>query len=278
MTSTTQLNRARQVVTLPTDMKITQARVLRSEWVKFWSLDSSRIAIGVAFIGMVGIGILYTALTASHWQNMPPSDRVLRDPTSASLTGYAIAELIVGVLGVLVVTGEYGTGMVRASLAAVPRRLPVLWAKVLVFAGVTFVVTTVASFVAFFIGQALLDPQGIGTTIGSPGVLRAVVGMGLYLTGVGLLGVGLGWIIRNTAGAVSTVLGLLLVLPGIVEALPASWGEHIAPYVPSVAGHEIALVHPAIGMLSPWAGFGLLVGYVAVVTAIGGYLLKQRDA
>lgn len=195
------------------------------------------------------------------------------DPTSASLAGYTIAQLIVGVL---VVTGEYGTGMVRASLAAVPKRLPVIWAKLAVFAGITFVITTVASFLAFFIGQAILNTQGAGTTIGAPGALRAVVGMGLYLTGIGLLGVGLGWIIRYTAGAVATVLGLLLVLPGIVEALPASWGEKIAPYLPSVAGHEVALVHP--GMLGAWAGFGVLVGYVAVVTAIGAYLLKQRDA
>lgn len=276
--TTTAMNRPRHAATLPADLKVTQARVIRSEWVKFWSLDSSRIAIAVAFIGMIGIGVLYTGLTAAHWQNVPPSERALLDPTSASLTGYAIAQLIVGVLGVLVVTGEYGTGMVRASLSAVPKRVPVLLAKIVVFAGVTFVVTTVASFIAFFIGQALLNGQGIGTTIGAPGVFRAVVGMGLYLTGVGLLGVGLGWIIRNTAGAVSTVLGLLLVLPGIVEALPSSWGDHIAPYLPSVAGHEIALVHAATGMLAPWAGFGVLIGYVAAATAIGAYLLKRRDA
>ncbi|HJP73144.1 MAG TPA: ABC transporter permease [Pseudonocardiaceae bacterium] len=274
--TTMEINRARRPATLPADMKVTQTRVIRSEWVKFWSLDSTRIAIAVAFIGMVGIGILYTALTASHWQNVPPGQRALIDPTSASLAGYTIAQLIVGVLGVLVVTGEYGTGMVRASLSAVPKRLPVVWAKMVVFAGITFVVTTVASLLAFFIGQAILNSQGIGTTIGAPGVLRAVIGMGLYLTGVGLLGVGLGWIIRNTAGAVSTVLGLLLVLPGIVEALPASWGEHIAPYLPSVAGHEIALVHP--GMLGPWAGFGVLIGYVAVAAGIGAYLLERRDA
>jgi hypothetical protein len=177
-----------------------------------------------------------------------------------------------------VVTGEYGTGMVRASLAAVPKRLPVVWAKVAVFASVTFAVTTVASFIAFFIGQALLNSQGIGTTIGAPGVLRAVIGMGLYLTGIGLLGIGIGWIIRNTAGAISTVLGLLLVLPGIVEALPTSWGEHIAPYLPSVAGHEIALAHTPPAMLAPWAGFAVLLGYIALVTAIGAYLLQQRDA
>jgi ABC-2 type transport system permease protein len=276
--TTMEINRARPPATVPADLKVTQARVIRSEWLKFWSLNSSRITITVAFIGMVGIGILYTALTAAHWQSVPPSERVALDPTSASLTGYAIAQLIVGVLGVLVVTGEYGTGMVRASLSAVPKRLPVLWAKVVVFAGVTFVVTTAASFVAFFIGQAILNSQGIGTTIGAPGVFRAVLGMGLYLTGIGLLGVGLGWIIRNTAGAVSTLLGLVLVLPGIVEALPSSWGDQIAPYLPSEAGHEIALVHSATGMLAPWAGFGVLVGYVAVVIAIGAYLLKRRDA
>jgi hypothetical protein len=100
--------------------------------------------------------------------------------------------------------------------------------------------------------------------------------MGLYLTGIGVLGVGLGWIIRNTAGTVATLIGLVLVQPGIVQALPASWGERIAPYLPNIAGHEVAMVHPA--MLAPWAGFGVLVAYLVVVTGIGAYLLKRRDA
>lgn len=274
--TTMQIGRLRQGVTLPADMKVTPTRVIRSEWVKFWSLESSKVAIGAAFIGMVGIGILYTALLAAHSSGVSPADRIVLDPTSASLSGYSIAQLIVGVLGALIVTGEYGTGMVRASLSAVPKRLPVVWGKLAVFAGITFVVTTAASLIAFFIGQAILAGPGLGTTIGAPGVLRAVVGMGLYLTGIGVLGVGLGWIIRNTAGAVATLIGLVLVLPGIVEALPASWGERIAPYLPNIAGHEVAMVHPA--MLAPWAGFGVLVAYLVVVTGIGAYLLKRRDA
>jgi ABC-2 type transport system permease protein len=274
--TTVQIGRLRQGATLPADMKVTPTRVIRSEWVKFWSLESSKVAIGAAFLGMVGIGILYTALLAAHSSGVSPADRVRLDPTSASLSGYSIAQLIVGVLGALIVTGEYGTGMVRASLSAVPKRLPVVWGKLAVFAGVTFVVTTAASLIAFFIGQAILDGPGLGTTIGAPGVLRAVVGMGLYLTGIGVLGVGLGWIIRNTAGTVATLIGLVLVLPGIVQALPASWGERIAPYLPNIAGHEVAMVHPA--MLAPWAGFGVLVAYLVVVTGIGAYLLKRRDA
>lgn len=278
MTSTMEIVRARPGVTLPADMKVTQARVIRSEWVKFWSLESSKVAVAAAFIGMIGIGVLYTGLTAARWSSLPPADRIVLDPTSASLAGYTIAELIVGVLGALIVTGEYGTGMVHASLSAVPKRLPVVWGRLAVFAGVTFAVSTVASFIAFFIGQAILDGPGLSTTIGAPGVLRAVVGMGLYLTGVGVLGAGLGWIIRNTAGTVATLLGVVLVLPGIVQALPSSWGERIAPYLPNIAGHEVALVHTSPAMLAPWAGFGVLVAYLAVVTGTGAYLLKRRDA
>jgi ABC-type transport system involved in multi-copper enzyme maturation permease subunit len=182
------------------------------------------------------------------------------------------------VLGVLVVTGEYSTGMIRASLSAAPTRLPVLWAKTIVFAAVTFVVTTVSSFVAFFGGQAFLSSQHIQTSLAAPGVFRAVLGCGLYLTVVGLLGVALGWIVRHTAGAIASVFGLLLVLPALGDALPDTLAPHITPYLPSNAGQQLVAVHSEVGMLAPWAGFAVFCAYLVVGIVVAVVLLKRRDA
>ena len=271
-------NPPRRSPTLPANMKVTQWRVIRSEWLKFWSLRSSVIAVAATVVGMIGFGALFAGVTAAKWSVMPPDARAHFDAAGVSLRGYFLAQLIVGVLGVLVISGEYGTGMIRASLSAAPKRLPVLWAKLIVFAVVTFVVTTVASFAAFFLGQALLSSQHLETTLGAPGVFRVVIGTSLYLTVVGLVGVAVGWIVRSTAGSIATLFGLLLVLPGLGEALPDSWGQHINPYLPSNAGQSVLALHPDPGSLAPWTGFGVFVLYGVVATAIAVALLKRRDA
>jgi hypothetical protein len=263
---------------LPDGLKVTQLRVIQSEWVKFRSLRSSYIALAATFAGMVVLGCVFAAETANRWPLMTAARQARFDPTDVALRGYSFAQLIVGVLGVLVVTGEYSTGMVRASLSAAPTRLPVLWAKLLVFAAVTFVVTTASSFAAFLGGQAFLSSQHIETTLSAPNVLRAVVGCGLYLTGVGLLGVALGWIIRHTAGAIATLFGMLLVLPALGEALPDNLAPHIVPYLPSIAGQQVVSVHQATDMLAPWNGFAVFCAYVVVGIAVAVVLLKRRDA
>jgi len=264
---------------LPSDIRVTLPRVLRAEWSKFWSLRSSYFALGGMVVAMVGLGGLFSAVTASQYPQMTHARQLLVDPVAVSLRGYAIAQLVIGVLGVLVVTGEYGTGMIHSSIAAAPRRWPVLVGKAAVFAVITLIVTEIATFAAFFVGQAFLDGQNIGTTLAADGVLRAVVGTGLYLTVVGLVGTGIGFIIRSTAGSVATVFGLLLVLPALGEVLPSDWGDKINPYLPSNAGQQLLVVHPdAAATLSPWAGFAVFCGYALAALLIGGYLLKRRDA
>jgi ABC-2 type transport system permease protein len=205
-------------------------------------------------------------------------ERARISPTGASLRGVLLAQLIIGVLGVLVVTGEYSTGMIRASLSAAPTRLPVLWAKAIVFAVVTWALCTASAFVAFFAGQALLHAQHFDTTLSAPGVLRSVMGAGLYLTVVGLLGVALGWIIRHTAGAISALFGLLLILPLLAEALPDSWAQHIVPYLPSNAGARIMNPRISPGDLAPWTGFAWFCGYLVVSIVVAAVLLTRRDA
>jgi ABC-2 type transport system permease protein len=263
---------------LPAGLKVTQLRVLRSEWLKFWTLRSSYITLGAAVLGMIGFGVLFSAVTASRWPELREVRKLAFDPTGTSLRGFELAQLILGVLGVLLVTGEYGTGMIRASMSAAPKRLPVVWAKAAVFTAVAFVVGEVSAFVAFLAGQALLSSQHIQTSLGAPEVLRTVFGTGLYLTGVGLLGVALGWIIRSTAGGIATLFGLLLVLPALGEALPDSWAQHINPYLPSNAGQSLTAVHPDPGMLAPWTGFGVFCVYVVVAFAFAVVLVKRRDA
>ncbi|WP_432933478.1 ABC transporter permease subunit [Microbispora sp. CA-135349] len=256
--------------------RVTQGRVLRSEWIKLWSLRSTVYTLVAAVGTTIGAGILLCAFLAG--QAALPGSRhdALFDPAGASLRGVSLAQLAVGVLGVLLVTAEYSTGMIRATLSAVPRRLPVLWAKAGVFGVVAAVLMIAASAAAFLCGQAVLGERG--TTLAADGVARAVAGAGLYLTVVGLLGVGLGFILRNTAGAVATLFGLLLVLPTLGEVLPTGWARHVVPYLPPNAGQVIMSVHPAPGDLAPWTGFAVFCGYAAATIAVAAVLLKRRDA
>jgi hypothetical protein len=264
---------------LPDGIKVTQLRVMRSEWHKFWSLRSSYFTLAATLVAMIGFGGLFAAVTANRWPHMRAAEQAHFDPTAVSLRGFYLAQLVVGVLGVLIVTGEYSTGMIRSSLGAAPRRLPVLVAKAVVFAAITLVVTMVTAFIAFFLGQYLLSSQHIETTIGADGVARAVVGTALYLTVVGLMGVGLGFVVRSTAGAIASLFGILLVLPVLGEALPTDWATNIDPYLPSNAGQQLMVVHPdAAALLGPWAGFAVFCGYAAVAIVLGAVLLRRRDA
>jgi len=257
---------------------VSLSRVVISEWTKFRSLRSTYWSLIAAAILMIGLGALFCLGTASQAKGDQPDRIGVVDPVSTSITGFILAQFAIGVLGVLCITGEYSTGMIRATLAAVPKRLPVLWAKLIVFAVVGFVVMLVTSLIAFFIGQAVLASADLQVTIGSPGALRAVVGCALYLTVVGLFGIGLGGIIRSSAGSIAALVVLLLIIPILANFLPSSWAEHINKYLPGNAGQGIMNTIPNDAALSPWVGFGVFCGYVVVVVAIAAVLLKRRDA
>ncbi|GAA3787570.1 ABC transporter permease subunit [Streptomyces chiangmaiensis] len=258
--------------------EVTQLRVIRSEWIKLRSLRSTLFTLLAAVVAMVGLGCLFSYFTSARWDHLPPEERLAFDPTLVSLRGLYLAQLAVGVLGVLVVSGEYATGMIRSSLSAVPRRLPVLWAKALVYAAVAWALMTVASLAAFLAGQAALSGRHLGTTLDEPGVLRAVLGAGLYLTVVGLIGVAFGALIRNTAGGIATLFGLLLVLPVLAQALPSSWLDLINPYLPSTAGQGLIHIHQMPHTLAPWTGFAVFCLYALTALAGAGLALGRRDA
>jgi ABC-2 type transport system permease protein len=250
--------------------------VIASEWIKLRSLRSSWLTLAAAVIGMIGVGWLVSYETNTHWAHMQADERLGFDPVSRSLTGVYLAQLAIGVLGVLVITGEYATGMIRATLSAVPRRLPVLWAKIGVFSSVTFVLMVVSSFAAFLVGQQLLGSHG--TTLSSPHALRAVIGVALYLTVVAVLAIGLGFIVRSTAGGIAALFGLLLVLPAIGHVLPTSWQQHVLPYLPSNAGGALYTLKPDPGTLAPWTGFGVMCIWAAVAVVSAIVVLRRRDA
>lgn len=259
-------------------VRVTQLRVVRSEWTKLRSLRSTFYTLLAAVVFVIGLGVLFAAVTAAHWSEVGPGERARFDPTNTSLSGVFLAQLAIGVLGVLIVSGEYSTGMIRATLAAVPRRLPVLWAKAGVFAAVTFVLMLLSALAAFFAGQSLLSSKHIQAAFSAPGVARAVVGAALYLTIVGLLGIALGALLRNTAGAIATLFGLLLVLPVLGAVLPSTWSRHVTPYLPSNAGQAVMTVRLGPTSLSPWAGFGVFCAYAAVAMVGAALLLRRRDA
>jgi ABC-2 type transport system permease protein len=260
-------------------VKVTQTRVLRSEWTKFRTVRSTLWTLGSTVVLFLGIGALFTAVIASQWSGFDAGEKAQFDPISASLQGITFAQLALGVLGVLLISGEYTTGMIRASLTAVPRRLPVLWGKLAVFAGVVFTVSLVTSFVSFFVGQALLNSNNLGTTLGAPGAVRSVIGAALYLTVAGMLALALGGLLRNTAAAISIFVGVFFVLPLLAGLLPVSIRSHLVQYLPSNAGGAIYDdLRDVANPLSPWAGFSVLCLYAAILIGAAAWRLRHSDA
>jgi ABC-type transport system involved in multi-copper enzyme maturation permease subunit len=260
-------------------LKVTQGRVLRSEFTKFRSLRSTVWTLLVAVAATIGIGALFSAVSASQYHAFSAASQATFNPVSTSLDGITFAQIAFGVLGVLMLSGEYSTGMIRSSLTAVPRRLPVLWGKLAVFAGMIFAVSLIASFASFFLGQALLSGHHLGASLAAPGALRSVVGAALYVTVAGMIGVALGALFRNTAAGISAFVGAFFVIPPVASVLPASISDHLAQYLPSNAGE--VLYGGAQGVrdaLSPWAGFALLCGYAAVLIAAAAWRLRRADA
>jgi ABC-2 type transport system permease protein len=262
-------------------LRVTQPRVLLSEWTKFRSLRSTVWTLLIAVLLSIGLGALFSAVSASQYHTFSPADRASFSPISTSLNGMTFAQLAIGVLGVLLISGEYSTGMIRSSLTVVPRRLPVLWAKLGVFAGAVFSLTLVTSFVSFFLGQALLSSQHLNVAISAPGALRSVIGAALYATVAGMIGMALGGLFRNTAAGISTFVAVFFVIPPLTGLLPASWSSHFVQYLPSNAGEVLfggggtgGLAHP----LAPWTGFGVLCAYAAVMIGFAAWRLRRADA
>jgi ABC-type transport system involved in multi-copper enzyme maturation permease subunit len=258
-----------------TELKVTQSRVVLSEWTKFRSLRSTVHTLLVAVALMIGLGAMFTAITASQPRGFDPGTNA----TSTSLTGTFFAQLAIGVLGVLLISGEYSTGMIRSSLTVVPKRLPMLWAKLAVFAGAVFLTMLITSLTSFFVGQALLSGHHLNVSLSHPGALRSVVGAALYLAVAGMTAVALGALLRNTAAAITTFVAVFFVIPPLTNLLPTSWSDHFVQYLPSNAG--AMLLDGTYGVtnpLSPGTGFGVMCAYALVLIGFAAWRLRRVDA
>ena len=275
MTTTLAQSSATLTASPATGLRVTQLRVVLSEWTKFRSLRSTLYTLLAAVVLMIGIGALLAA-TVAH---QPRGFGLAPNPISTSLSGTFIAELAVGVLGVLLITGEYSTGMIRSSLTAVPRRLPMLWGKLAVFATTVFLTMLAASVTAFLVGQALLIGHTPTATLATPVALRSVIGAALYLTVAGITAVALGALLRNTAAAITTFVAVFFVIPPMTNLLPAEWTDHFVQYLPSNAGSVVidgtfGVAHP----LSPWTGFAVMSGYAIALIGFAAWRLRRADA
>jgi hypothetical protein len=235
------------------------------------------VTLFVAVVLTVGLGALICGVVAAQWDTARPGEHDSFQALDTSLTGIAIAQLAVGVLGVLLLSGEYATGMIRASLTAVPKRLPLFWAKLAVFAGVVGAICIVASFAAFFAGQALLSSKHVDISITSPDALRMVVGAGIYMTLIGIIGMALAGLLRNTAAAISTLVAVFFVIPPIMFLLPSGVADRVGPYLPSNAGQSFWTHQTGVHLSAP-AGFAVLCGWAAATVAAAAFRLKRADA
>jgi ABC-type transport system involved in multi-copper enzyme maturation permease subunit len=253
--------------------------IFRSEWTKFRGLRSTWLTAAVTVVLGVGISVLATSARARSYPELPPADRAGWDPTMNSLSSNLVAQLAIGVLGVLMISGEYATGSIQPSLLAVPRRGRLLAAKAAVFAAAAVLLGQLIGFTSFLVGQSVFAGFGVPyATLGQPEALRAVVGGGLFLAAVGLLGLGLGTVLRSTAGGIGTLVSLTLLVPLIAQTLPERWARWVSTYWPPSAGRQIYAVVRVDGAIAPWPGLGLLCGFVALVGAAGYAVLRARDA
>jgi ABC-2 type transport system permease protein len=255
--------------------------VLLSEWTKIRSVRSTVWSLILLVVLTLGITVLITAITSAQWDQIGAASReqIRLDPTSGILSaGLQFGQLTIIVLGVLVITSEYSTGVIRASLLAVPRRLPMLAAKGIVFAAVALVIGEIVMFASFFIGEAILHSH-VPVSLGSPHVTRAVVGGGLYLAVLGLFALAIGALVRHTAGAITGVIAFVIVLEPLSALIPGTWGDHVHDYLPTVAGRLVIQTAQASGqVLSAWQGFGVFCLWTAVLLVAAGILLVRRDA
>jgi ABC-type transport system involved in multi-copper enzyme maturation permease subunit len=257
--------------------------LLLSEWTKIRSVRSTVWSLIAYVVLTLGLSALLCWLTVHAMQTGRTGRRgseLLVDPAGFILgTGLELGQLAIVVLGALTMTTEYSTGVIRASLLAVPRRLWILVAKCVVFATMIFVTAEIISFCSFFIGKAIIRPE-VAVSLSQPNVTRAVIGSGLYLTVLGLFALAIGALIRHSAGAIAVGIGLVLVIGPILGLLDSyDWGKHVHDWFPTVAGSYIVAVHQASDqVLSPWQGFAVFCGWTLLLLAAAGYLLRRRDA
>ena len=257
---------------------------LRSELTKIRSVRSTYWTLAAMVIITIGISALLSWGRIQDYASQPAfvqahmAVEIRARATEFSMFGLILGQLVIAVLGALTITAEYSTGMIRTSLTVMPRRETVYVAKALVFTVIALVAGLVTSFGSYFIGQAIFATHHLNSSIGQPGVLRAVIGGGLFLGACGLLSFGIGALLRHTAGAITTSVALLFVVFVLSGFLPSSWAVHVDKWIPLNAGGAIWENLSGVNMFSPWVGFGVFCCYAAAAVVAGGILFRTRDA
>ncbi len=261
--------------------RITLPMSTKAEWIKFRSLRSSVYSIITLLVLTIGLGSLITYARTKHFGH--DGDNALGwDPVTVSLTGFFFAEFVVGVVGAMIITGEYATSSIRTSLAAFPRRVEFVLSKAIVLIGVVFVMSEAMAFISFFLGQSLIKSAepvtGLSTTIGATGVLHAVIFAGLSIVLLALIGFGLGLLLKRTAAAITVFVSFLLVAPILVAFLPSNWGDPITKWLPGTLARGMMSINRDPETFTPNVCGLVLLVYAIVVIAAGTYLFSKRDA
>jgi ABC-2 type transport system permease protein len=282
MTTTSPVTPASLPTTAAPGRPVSFSHLLSAEWTKIRSVRSTVWTLILFVVITIGLTALFTWLAAANWNGpraAPRDARVLSDPVGTILgSGLSLGQLTICVLGVLVISTEYSTGVIRASLLAVPRRTLMLLSKATVLTMLLIVVSEIVVFGSFFVGSAILHSHA-PVSLSDNDVTRAVVGAGLYLTVLGLFSMAIGALFRHTAGGITTAIGVVFVLPILAGLLPNSWGAHINAYLPEQAGTVVAQVHSSSGqLLSAWQGFGVFCIWTVLLLVAADYLLNRRDA
>lgn len=250
----------------------------RSEWIKFRSVRSAPATLLATAVFVLGGAVVMAANYQHSWPTMSAGDKASFDPVYTSLSGVVLAQLLVGALGVSMVTGEYTSGLIRGTFIATPQRVQVLAIKALIFTAAIWAVCTALSFGAFFLAQSLLTSPAKHVALGDPGVPTAVFGGGLYLTLIGLFGLFVGVLLRRTAAALIALFSILGILPVAAALVPGKFSYNVAEYLPSNAGGQVwKLLHGGAYSLGPWQGLGILVAYVAATATAAFVLIRRRD-
>ncbi|HEX6527468.1 MAG TPA: ABC transporter permease subunit [Streptosporangiaceae bacterium] len=276
-TATIQGRTARTPAVAPAARQPGLAETMRSEFIKIRSVRSTYWTLLALVLASIAWAAFDCAGIVSNW----PRDMGF-NPADASLTGQVgLGELIIVTLGALVITSEYSTGMIRTSLTVMPRRGVLYAAKAIVFAAVSLAVSLITSFAAFFTGQIILSGKHINTTLAQPFALRAVLLSAAVVTVFGLLAYGAGAIIRNTAGAITAILGMIFLIPLLAQALPNAWFQDLQRWLPGGSALNpisAGRAHGTDHLFSAWGEFAVFGGYAAVLLAVGAWLFCRRDA
>jgi hypothetical protein len=258
--------------------RVTFPRILLAEWTKFRTVRSTVWCLVIGILLTIGVPLIGAAVVASQWNHLQPYERSDDNPLNIALVGVEIAQLVIAVLGVLVITPEYSTGSIRSTVIAVPKRLPVLWAKLLDYAIATTAVMVPAMLITFFATQGIFSgiPE-LHRSLTDPGVARCVLLSAVYVTMVGVFALALGAIVRNTAAGIASFVAIFFVLVPLTAALPSNWADSVRKYMPEEAGRAMFTPDGTQQILTPLGGGVVFACYCAAAIAIAALLLRRRD-